>query len=42
MVYFVVNQFQVPKLKELVKSVDSHAYIIISDISDAFAMNSIE
>ena len=42
MVYFVVNQFQVPKLKELVKNVDSHAYIIISDISDAFAMNSIE
>lgn len=39
MVYFVVNQFQVPKLKELVKEVDSHAYVIISDISDAFAIN---
>ena len=27
------------KLKELVKSVDSHAYIIISEIADAYAIN---
>lgn len=39
MIYFVVNQFQVQKLKDLVKEVDSHAYVIISDISDAFAIN---
>lgn len=39
MIYFVVNQFQVQKLKDIVKEVDSHAYVIISDISDAFAIN---
>ena len=36
MVYFIVNRFQVAKLKAIVHEVDSHAYISISEVADVF------
>lgn len=38
-VYFVVNRFQVTKLKELVHEIDPLAYITISEIADVFKAN---
>lgn len=38
-VYFVVNRFQVVKLKELVHEIDSSAYIVISEVADVFSEN---
>ena len=39
MVYFVVNRFQVTKLKELVHEIDPTAYITISEVADVFQAN---
>lgn len=39
MVYFVVNRFQVPKMKDIVHEIDPHAYIIISEVADVFSRN---
>lgn len=39
MIYFVLNRFQVVKLKELVHEIDSTAYITISEVADVFAAN---
>lgn len=36
MVYFIVNRFQVAKLKEIVHEVDHEAYITISEVADVF------
>ncbi len=36
MVYFIVNRFQVAKLKAIVHEVDPHAYITISEVADVF------
>jgi uncharacterized membrane-anchored protein YitT (DUF2179 family) len=36
-VYFVVNRFQVTKMKDIVKEVDPDAYITISEVADVFA-----
>lgn len=41
-VYFVLNRFQVVKMKELVHSIDAHAYITISEVADVFAANQTE
>ena len=38
-VYFVVNRFQVTKLKELVHEIDPAAYITISEVADVFKAN---
>lgn len=38
-VYFVVNRFQVTKLKDIVHSLDPLSYITISDVADVFRMN---
>lgn len=38
-VYFVVNRFQVTKLKELVHEIDPTAYITISEVADVFKAN---
>ena len=38
-VYFVVNRFQVIKMKELVHEIDPTAFITISDIADVFSSN---
>ena len=39
LVYFVVNRFQVVKLKELVHKIDPTAFITISEVADVFAAN---
>jgi uncharacterized membrane-anchored protein YitT (DUF2179 family) len=36
-VYFVVNRFQVTKMKDIVKEIDPKAYITISEVADVFA-----
>ncbi len=38
-VYFVVNRFQVTKMKDIVHNVDPFAYITLSDIADIFKSN---
>lgn len=39
MIYFVVNRFQVVRLKELVHEIDPTAYITISEVADVFSAN---
>lgn len=37
LVYFVVNRFQIGKLKAIVRSVDPAAYVTITEVSDVFS-----
>ena len=39
MIYFVVNRYQIVRMKDLVHDVDPRAYITISDIADVFHNN---
>ncbi len=39
MVYFVINRFQVVKMKEIVHEIDPKGYIIISEVADVFSAN---
>lgn len=39
MVYFVLNRFQVVKMRELVHEIDAGAYITISEIADVYSSN---
>ena len=39
MIYFVVNRYQVVRLKELVHEIDHNAYITISEVADVFSNN---
>ena len=39
MIYFVVNRFQVGKMKSIVHSIDSKAYISITEVADIFGAN---
>lgn len=39
MIYFVVNRFQVVRMKELVHEIDPLAYITISEVADVFVAN---
>lgn len=39
MVYFVVNRFQVTKMKNIVHETDPKAYIIISEVADIYKSN---
>lgn len=38
-VYFIINRFQVVKMKDIVHAIDEHAYIIINDVADVFKSN---
>lgn len=38
-VYFVVNRFQVTKMKDIVREIDKNAYITITEVADVFANN---
>jgi len=40
MIYFVVNRFQVTKMKDIVHTIDPTAYITISEVADVFSVNS--
>ena len=39
MIYFIVNRFQVARMKEIVHQIDPHAYITISEVADVYSMN---
>lgn len=39
MIYFVVNRYQVVRMKEIVQEIDHRAYITISEIADVFSNN---
>ena len=39
MVYFVVNRFQIGKMKNIVREIDPKAYITISEVADVFKAN---
>lgn len=39
MIYFVVNRYQIEKMKTLVKSIDKNAFISISEVTDGFGSN---
>ena len=39
MVYFIVNRFQVTKMKEVVHNIDPTAYITISEVADVYSAN---
>lgn len=38
-IYFVVNRFQIARLKDIVHSLDPSAYITITDVADVFRTN---
>jgi uncharacterized membrane-anchored protein YitT (DUF2179 family) len=38
-IYFVVNRYQVVRMKELVHEIDHNAYITISEVADVFSNN---
>ena len=38
-VYFVLNRFQIGKMKKIVHEVDEKAYITISEVADVFKSN---
>jgi len=39
MVYFILDRFQISKMREIVHSVDEKAYITISEVADVFKAN---
>ena len=39
MIYFVVNRYQVVRMKELIHDIDPLAYITISEVADVFSSN---
>ena len=39
MIYFVVNRYQVVRMKEMVHEIDHSAYITISEVADVFSNN---
>jgi len=39
MIYFILNRFQVPKMKDIVHEIDTTAYISISEVADVFPSN---
>lgn len=42
LIYFVINRFQVGKMREIVHSIDKNAYISISEVADVFGKNQIK
>ena len=39
MIYFVVNRFQIAKMRGIVHDIDDHAFISITEVSDLFGKN---
>ena len=39
MIYFVVNRFQISRMKAIIHSIDSNAFVTISDVADVFKAN---
>lgn len=38
-IYFVVNRFQIPRMREIIKQIDPKAYVTVTEISDIFSGN---
>lgn len=38
-IYFVVNRFQISRMKSIIHSIDSNAFVTISDVADVFKAN---
>lgn len=38
-IYFVVNRFQIPRLKQIVSAIDKEAYVTISEVADIYSQN---
>lgn len=38
-VYCVINRFEVAKLKEIIHSIDNHAFVAINDVTDSMSKN---
>ena len=38
-IYFVINRFQISKLKDIVHGIDASAYVTISEVADVFKKN---
>ena len=38
-IYFVVNRFQISKMKSIIYNIDSKAFVTISDVADVFKSN---
>lgn len=36
-IYFVVNRFQISKMKDIVHTIDPHAFLTITDVADVFS-----
>lgn len=36
-IYFVVNRFQLSKMKDIVHTIDPHAFLTISEVADVFS-----
>lgn len=39
MIYFILDRFQISKMKDIVHGIDEHAYITISEVADVFKIN---
>lgn len=39
MIYFIVNRFQIAKMKDIVHSIDEQAYISLSEVADVFTLS---
>ena len=42
MVYFVVNRFQIARMRSIVHTIDPRAFMTISEVADVFKSNSSE
>ena len=40
MIYFVVNRFQIARMRNIVQSIDPHSFMTISEVADVFKYNS--
>ena len=38
-IYCVINRFEVSKLKEIIQSIDPHAFVAINDVTDSMSKN---
>ena len=39
MIYFIVNRFQITRLRDLIHELDPRAYITISEVADVYSVN---
>ena len=38
-IYFVVNRFQISRMRSIIQSIDEHAFVTISEVADVFKSN---